>query len=508
MSSLDTFVRVLRIGSEPALSSRPPGGFEIFVDRGLGRRVEIARASFAACFSQSGLQRVEAGRVDALGLEPRPNPSAGPTLATAALDLLLGEALVVDIAATDQPIDHLRDPVEDRARVFVRSFTAGSQTPLEDATQPMPSGLPLGHVADRFSFEPRGIEGQGVASRARPAQALGIAFRVSRLVRFHGSHATKSNAVAEAGAQGSSPEGPRARQEGRKSMPELPEVETTRRMIAPLMVGKRIERVVTTAPSYFFLTPPAQLRELLEGRRIESLDRAGKYLVAGLGRGDRLLLHLGMTGQLFSSEATSVRLLSATVRAALPPDAQLRFEPDEHTHLQLVMEGASPRIFFRDVRKFGKVQWLAAGEANARLDRLGTDALVLEGEELFRANRGRRVAIKTMLLDQSVAAGVGNIYADEALFLAGVRPGRAAGRVTRRECQAITDALHRVLERSIETGGSSISDYVAPDGSDGGYQDERKVYAREGEACPTCGDSIKRRIIAQRSSHYCSRCQS
>ena len=290
-------------------------------------------------------------------------------------------------------------------------------------------------------------------------------------------------------------------------MPELPEVETTLRRIAPLLVGKRVERVVTTAPSYFFLTPPAELRCLLEGRRIESLDRAGKYLVAGLGRGDRLLLHLGMTGQLFSSEATSLRLLSASARASLSPDAQRRFEPDEHTHLQLTMEGAGPRVYFRDVRKFGKVQWLAAGTANARLDRLGTDALVLEGEELFRANRGRRVAIKAMLLDQSVAAGVGNIYADEALFMAGVRPGRAARRVTRRECEAITDALHRVLERSIETGGSSISDYVAPDGADGGYQDERKVYGRTGEACLTCGDSIKRRIIAQRSSHYCSRCQ-
>lgn len=291
-------------------------------------------------------------------------------------------------------------------------------------------------------------------------------------------------------------------------MPELPEVEITRRRIAPLLVGRRIARVQTTAPSYFFITPPDLLRSGLRGNLLIDLDRRGKYLIAKTEDGRQLLLHLGMTGQLFSSEATSVRLLSATARASLPPDAQRRFEPDEHTHLQLVMEGTSPRIFFRDVRKFGKVQWLAAGEANARLDRLGTDALVLEGEELFRANRGRRVAIKAMLLDQSVAAGVGNIYADEALFLAGVRPGRAAGRVTRRECQAITDALHRVLERSIETGGSSISDYVAPDGSDGGYQDERKVYAREGEACPTCGDSIKRRIIAQRSSHYCSRCQS
>ncbi|HPG27619.1 MAG TPA: bifunctional DNA-formamidopyrimidine glycosylase/DNA-(apurinic or apyrimidinic site) lyase, partial [Myxococcota bacterium] len=269
-------------------------------------------------------------------------------------------------------------------------------------------------------------------------------------------------------------------------MPELPEVETTRRRIAPLLVGRRIESVETTRPSYFFLTPPEQLRRSLVGRRVEALDRAGKYLVADLGGGDRLLLHLGMTGQLFSSEATSVRLLSATARASLPPEAQHRFEPDEHTHLRLTLEGRGPRVFFRDVRKFGKVQWIAAGEDNARLDRLGTDALELDGQALFRACRGRRVAIKAMLLDQSVAAGVGNIYADEALFLAGVRPGRAAGRVTRRECDAICAGLHRVLERSIETGGSSISDYVAPDGADGGYQDERRVYGRKGEPCLVC----------------------
>lgn len=290
-------------------------------------------------------------------------------------------------------------------------------------------------------------------------------------------------------------------------MPELPEVETTRRRIAPLLVGRRIERLVTTRPSYFFITPPEELRRQLEGRRIESLDRAGKYLVAGVGGGDRLLLHLGMTGQLFSSEATSVRLLSATARASLPPEAQRAFEPDEHTHLQFLLDGLGPHVYFRDVRKFGKVEWLAAGAPNARLDRLGTDALVVTGEQLFRANRGRRVAIKSMLLDQSVAAGVGNIYADEALFLAGVRPGRAARRVTLRECEAIAEGLHRVLERSIETGGSSISDYVAPDGADGGYQDERKVYGRTGLGCLECGEPIKRRVIGQRSSHYCARCQ-
>ncbi len=290
-------------------------------------------------------------------------------------------------------------------------------------------------------------------------------------------------------------------------MPELPEVETTRRRILPLLVGRRIEKVETTRPSYFFLTPPAELKRALEGRRIESLDRVGKYLVAGLEGGSRLLLHLGMTGQLFSSAATSVRLLSATVRASLDPDEQRVFEPDRHTHLQLSLSGGGPQVFFRDVRKFGKVQWLAPGERNARLDRLGTDALALTGSDLFAACRSRKASIKAMLLDQSIAAGVGNIYADESLFVAGVRPARAAGRVTRRECDAIVAGLHKVLLRSIETGGSSISDYVAPDGADGGYQDERKVYGRKGEACPLCGEAIKRRIVAQRSTHYCAHCQ-
>ncbi len=290
-------------------------------------------------------------------------------------------------------------------------------------------------------------------------------------------------------------------------MPELPEVETTRRRIAPLLVGRRIERLETTAPSYFFITPPEQLRRLLEGRTVESLERFGKYLVANMGGGDRLLLHLGMTGQLFSSEATSVRLLSATARASLPPEEQRQFEPDVHTHLRFMLSGSGPAVYFRDVRKFGKVQWIAAGEPNERLDKLGTDALEITADVLFRACRDRRVAIKARLLDQSVAAGVGNIYADEALFLAGVRPGRAARRVTRRECDAIVKGLHRVLRRSIETGGSSISDYVAPDGADGGYQDERRVYGRTGEPCLECGAAIRRRVIGQRSSHYCSACQ-
>ena len=291
-------------------------------------------------------------------------------------------------------------------------------------------------------------------------------------------------------------------------MPELPEVEITRRKIEPLLVGRKIAALETTADSYFFLTPVAELRRALRGRSFDGLDRHGKYLVGSLDDGRRVLFHLGMTGQLFSSTASSVRLLSATARSALAPEEQGEFRPDRHTHLRLRFSDGGPNVFFRDVRKFGKVLLLAPGEEPARLARLGPDALCVTGELLFVATRKRKTPVKAVLLDQATLAGVGNIYADEALFLAGVRPGRRAARVTRRECAAIASALRQVLERSIETGGSSISDYVAPDGSDGAYQDERRVYARAGDACYSCGEAIKRCVIAQRGTHYCPRCQS
>lgn len=278
--------------------------------------------------------------------------------------------------------------------------------------------------------------------------------------------------------------------------------------MAPLLVGRTIASVRTTGPSYFFLTGPAVLRRRLLGRAVLELGRRGKYLVAELDDGSRLALHLGMTGQLFASGASSPRLLSATARGSLAPDEQPAFRADTHTHLRLGFADGGPEVFFRDVRKFGKVLWLAPGARHPRLDRLGVDALRATGEDLFAASRKRRVAIKNLLLDQSVIAGVGNIYADEALFLAGVRPARGAGRITRRESREIARALARVLRRSIETGGSSISDYVAPDGRDGRYQDERRVYARAGEPCLTCSAPIKRIVLGQRAAHYCPACQS
>ncbi len=290
-------------------------------------------------------------------------------------------------------------------------------------------------------------------------------------------------------------------------MPELPEVEVTRRRIEGLLVGRRISRVLTTRNSYFFLTDPRRLRRGLVGREVTGLERHGKYLVAGLDDDRRLLRHLGMSGQLFAEEAVSPRLLSASARSSLTPEQQSRFAPDRHTHLQLCFEDGGSRVLMRDVRKFGKVRLLDPGEREPRLEKLGVDALVATGEQLFRATRGRKIEIKSLLLDQSSIAGVGNIYADECLFLARVRPTRRSRRMTRRECNAVIEALHGILQRAIEAGGSSISDYIAPDGTDGSYQNERRVYARTGEPCPECGSKLRRITIAQRGTHFCAKCQ-
>jgi formamidopyrimidine-DNA glycosylase len=284
-------------------------------------------------------------------------------------------------------------------------------------------------------------------------------------------------------------------------MPELPEVEVTRRLLRPKVVGRRIASVVCGPPSYFFLTPPKRLERSLVGEPVTALERQGKYLLMGLGEGRRLLLHLGMTGQLFIAGARSPRLVRRIERDA--PAAA----PDPHTHLVLEFEDGEPGLRFRDVRKFGKVRLLAPGESDSRLEKLGRDALSVDGELLFEASRRRKVPIKTLLLDQGVLAGVGNIYADEALFLAGVRPTRPAHRVTREQCARLAQHVRAVLERSIETGGSSISDFIAPDGKDGQFQNERQVYAREGEACGMCRTPIVRIVIGARSSHYCPSCQ-
>ena len=257
-------------------------------------------------------------------------------------------------------------------------------------------------------------------------------------------------------------------------MPELPEVEVTRRRLVRRLLGRAISSVRTTKPSYFFLTPPGRLARSLRGRRVDRLQRVGKYLVATLHDGQRLLLHLGMTGDL----------------------AATREPPDAHTHLLLQFADGGPDVAFRDARKFGKVQILAPGQRSPRLDRLGSDALSATGDVLRAATRRRRAPIKSVLLDQSVLAGVGNIYADEALHLARIRPSRSSRRLTGSECARLAAAVKSVLRRSIQRGAGYTE-----------RPDAFRVYGRGGEPCRRCGTAIARVTIAQRSSHYCPRCQ-
>jgi formamidopyrimidine-DNA glycosylase len=277
-------------------------------------------------------------------------------------------------------------------------------------------------------------------------------------------------------------------------MPELPEVEVTRRRLEPHWVGARIERVAAGAPSYFFLTAPGTLAKKLAGRTAVSLGRHGKHLIAELDDGSRLLCHLGMTGQMF-----------------VAPENEADALVDEHVHLRLTLsaKGRAKRdvLVFRDVRKFGKVEWLAAGASAGRLERMGPDALAIDAAALEAALSSRAIPIKSALLDQTILAGVGNIYADEALYLAGIAPRRPARRVTPAECKALVKTLRRVLDAAIALGGSTISDFRHPDGGIGGYQQNHRVYGREGEPCPRCKTPITRMVIAQRSTHFCARCQ-
>jgi len=288
----------------------------------------------------------------------------------------------------------------------------------------------------------------------------------------------------------------------------LPEVEVIRRSVAALLLGRTVKKVITTGDSNFFLTRPVVLKRRLRGRRVEALERIGKYLVILLDDGSRLVLHLGMTGQLFGAGVESPRLHPRTMRGKRRRRGEGgTFEPDSHTHLCLAFSDGGKAVLLRDVRRFGRVELLGPGGRSSRIEKLGVDALTATGEHLFAVTRKRKRPIKSLLLDQSVIAGIGNIYADEGLFRARIHPLRRARRLTRKQCLDLMDATRRVMLRSIEVGGSSIRDYLQPDGRDGGYQQERLVYGRTGKPCVICGTPIVRTVIAQRAAHHCPKCQ-
>ena len=218
-------------------------------------------------------------------------------------------------------------------------------------------------------------------------------------------------------------------------------------------------------------------------------------------------MHLGMTGQLFTSGALSPRLFNTPARKKTHPLEARTFAPDQHTHLSLSFVDRGQELHFRDVRKFGKLLWLRPGQTDARLQRLGVDALSITAEILTKSLVKHRIAVKSLLLDQSVLAGVGNIYADEALYHSKLGPLRPAHSLSPEETRRLSKQIRKVLERAIALGGSTIDDYVHPDGSDGQFQLSFSVYGREGLPCPRCHKPIVRAVIGQRSSHFCPNCQ-
>lgn len=268
-------------------------------------------------------------------------------------------------------------------------------------------------------------------------------------------------------------------------MPELPEVETTRRGIEPHLLGQRIKRFVVRQPKLRWPVSPEL--EQLTGAKIESVQRRGKYLLLETVHGTALM-HLGMSG--------SLRICAADLLA------------EKHDHVDLVLDnGAALRL--RDPRRFGAVLWAACGELHPLLANLGVEPLTDEftAEYLLECAKRRQVSIKEFIMNSHVVVGVGNIYANEALFMAGINPRRAAGQVMLLELQKLVLAIKTVLTRAIEQGGTTLRDFVRENGQTGHFQIELQVYGRTHQVCPACASLIQQIRQGQRSTWYCPHCQ-
>ena len=270
-------------------------------------------------------------------------------------------------------------------------------------------------------------------------------------------------------------------------MPELPEVETTCRGLRPYLVGRRIE-AFKVRDARLRWPVPSDLPRRIAGQRIELVRRRGKYLILELERG-ALIVHLGMSGAL----------------TIVPADRA----PNKHDHLDWLIEGVG-NLRFTDPRRFGSVHFvLGDPEEHALLAALGPEPLspAFTAEGLHRLSRGRRVSIKEFLMNSRVVVGVGNIYANESLFRAGIDPRSSAGRVSRNRYVGLVHAVRATLDAALEAGGSSLRDWLHADGATGYFQQQYYVYARSGEACRQCSAPIREIRQGQRASFFCPRCQ-
>lgn len=271
-------------------------------------------------------------------------------------------------------------------------------------------------------------------------------------------------------------------------MPELPEVETVRRGLDPCCVSAQVRDVVVRDARLRWPVPP-ELAAVLRGRRITALHRRSKYLILTFDSGDRALLHLGMSGRL------------------LVVDAQTPLR--KHDHVDLVLDNARI-IRFNDPRRFGALLlWPRAWDTHPLLSGLGPEPFdeAFNGDYLYRRSRGRRCAVKPFIMDAGIVVGAGNIYATESLFRAGIRPTRAAGRLSRADCIRLAATIREVLTQAIEQGGTTLRDFAGADGHAGYFQQQLFVYGRNGEPCLRCDTPIKRGVIGQRASFYCPHCQ-
>ncbi|ROR98950.1 DNA-(apurinic or apyrimidinic site) lyase [Sinobacterium caligoides] len=269
-------------------------------------------------------------------------------------------------------------------------------------------------------------------------------------------------------------------------MPELPEVETTLRGIEPHLAGRKIVGVVVRQAQLRWPIPD-DLSAQLAGREILACFRRAKYLLFALPNG-HLLIHLGMSG--------SLRLTSES-------------DPGRHDHVDIVLDSGKI-LRYHDPRRFGAVLWLDGPVSEHRLfAHLGPEPLLEDFDErrLFVLSRGRKTPVKTFIMDNQVVVGVGNIYANEALFMAGIKPLAMAGGVSRQRYARLTLAIKQVLEKAIAEGGTTLKDFVGGDGKPGYFQQQLNVYGRTGEACVKCDGVLKEVKIAGRSSVFCARCQ-
>jgi formamidopyrimidine-DNA glycosylase len=287
-------------------------------------------------------------------------------------------------------------------------------------------------------------------------------------------------------------------------VPELPEVETVCRQLEPELAGRRIERLEVLDARWSRPVPPAELGAAVEGREIRGLGRRGKYLLLALDGGQTLVMHLRMTGNLVLVEGED----------RLDPSEGMRLYEGERStserHLRarfLLDDGRE--LWFTDPRRFGEAFLIDDSGLPERFERLGVEPLSEEftPEALGEIAAGRRAPLKSFLLDQSGVAGVGNIYADEALFRARLHPLSPAGSMKPEHHEALRSAVVAALEAGIDGGGASIDDYRDGHGEKGTMQDEFLVHTREGDPCPSCGGPIARIVVSGRSTYYCPSCQ-